>query len=131
MSKRILIIDDEIKICLAVKEGLEGMGDFNVVFATSGEEGIHAAKKLRPDLIILDIRLPGIDGVEVLRRLKNDIGTIAIPVIMLTAILEDTAKVECSREYAELYLEKPIDLKVLKTKIEEIFRRLDGIKSGN
>jgi len=117
---RILIIDDEEKICDVVKKGLEKIGYFEVNIAMNGEDGIRAAKKLNPDLILLDIRMPRMDGIEVLKRLKEDKSTLEIPVIMLTAVLDNSAKEECLRLYDEMYLEKPVDLMVLKTKIEEV-----------
>jgi len=123
MLKKILIIDDEKNICDLVKKGLEKMGDFNVSTATNGKDGIQEAKRVTPALIILDIRMPGIDGIEVLRRLKSDDSTMAIPVIMLTGVREDSAKEQCANEYNELYLEKPIELEVLKAKIEEVLKR--------
>jgi CheY-like chemotaxis protein len=120
---KILIIDDEKGVCDVVKEGLEKMGDFQVSIAANGENGIRTAKRLKPDLILLDIRMPGkYDGIEVLKRLKEDEGTLAIPVVMLTAVLDDSIKEECSGLYDELYLEKPVDLAVLKTKIEEVLK---------
>jgi CheY-like chemotaxis protein len=128
MTKKILIIDDEKGICDVVKQGLEKLGDFKVSVAMNGEEGIRTAKKSRPDLILLDIRMPGkYDGVETLKRLKKDENTLAIPVVMMTAVLDESIKLECSGLYDELYLEKPVDLAVLKTKIEEVLKRC-GVK---
>ena len=126
-KNKILIIDDEKRICDVVKEGLEKMGDFEVSIATNGKDGIGTVKRVRPDLILLDIRMPGkYDGIEVLKRLKKDKRTIVIPVVMLSAILDDSTKLECASEYDDLYLEKPIDLTVLKTKIEEVLTRRKG-----
>ena len=122
MTKKILIIDDEKGICDVVKKGLEKMGDFSVNVAMNGKDGVRTAKKLRPDLILLDIRMPGIDGIEVLKRLKENESTIAIPVIMLSAVLDESTKLECARLYDEIYLEKPIDMADLKTKIEKVFK---------
>lgn len=123
MPKKILIIDDEKMICDVVKKGLEIMGDFQVSIATNGKDGIGMAKRLNPDLILLDIRMPHMDGIEVLKTLKKDNSTIEIPVVMLTAVLDEASKIECSGEYDDLYLEKPIDLVVLKSKIEEVLKR--------
>jgi CheY-like chemotaxis protein len=125
-KKRILIIDDEKSICDMVKKGLELMRDFDVSVETNGKDGIRAAKLLKPDLILLDIRMPGMDGLEVLKKLKeNNSDTIAIPVIMLTGLLDEPTKEECSRLYDEAYLEKPIGITALKAKIDEVLRRTD------
>jgi CheY-like chemotaxis protein len=99
------------------------MGDFDVSVAANGEDGIRIASSLKPDLILLDIRMPGIDGIEVLKRLKKKEGTVEIPVIMLTAVLAEPAKEECNRLYDEMYIEKPVDMAVLKTKIDEVISR--------
>ena len=126
MSK-ILIIDDEKGICDMVKKGLELMGNFEVSIETGGKGGIRAAKWLRPDLILLDIHMPGMDGLEVLKRLKtNNKDTVAIPIIMLTAVSDGSVKEECARLYDEAYLEKPVGITVLKTKIDEVLRRTQG-----
>lgn len=122
-KNRILVIDDEARICDIVKQGLEKMGDFEVSIATNGKDGIKAANRIKPHLILLDIRMPGIDGLEVLKRLKTDVNTLEIPVIMLTAVLYDSTKLECAALYDEMYIEKPVDLTVLKIKIEEVLKR--------
>jgi len=119
---RVLIIDDEERICDVVKRGLEKMGEFQVSVAFNGKDGIEIARKWEPHLILLDIRMPGLDGMEVLKRLKENDKTMSIPVIMLTAVLDTSTKEECSKLYGELYLEKPVDLAVLKEKIEAVLK---------
>jgi CheY-like chemotaxis protein len=125
--KNILIIDDEERICDVVKQGLEKMGDFKVSVANNGKEGIKMAKNLKPDLVLLDIRMPGMDGIEVLNILKKEESTMAIPVVMLTAVLDSATKIKCSVGYDDLYIEKPVDLIVLKEKIEEVFKMRGGM----
>lgn len=122
-KKKILIIDDEEKICDIVKKGLEKIGYFEVSIAANGKDGIGLARRLKPHLILLDIRMPGIDGLEVLKRLKEDKDTLEIPVIMLTAVVENKIKEECARLYDEVFLEKPVEIAVLKTKIDEVLER--------
>jgi DNA-binding response OmpR family regulator len=124
---KVLIIDDEEGICDVVRMGLEKMGDFGVSVASNGKDGIEIAKRLRPHVILLDIRMPGLDGIEVLKRLKSNKETISIPVIMLTAVLDSSTKEECSGLFDELYLEKPVDLMVLKAKIEEVVKRRGAV----
>jgi len=124
--KKILIVDDEKRVCDVVKEFLEKVGDFQVSIANNGRDGLEAARNLSPDLILLDIRMPGIDGMEVLKKLKEDFKTTGIPVIMLTAVLEDSVKHECTRLYNESYIEKPVDLVFLRKKIEEAFKMHEG-----
>lgn len=124
-KKRILIIDDEKDFCRLVKMNLELTGDFEVDIATNGKRGIFLAKKTKPDLILLDILMPGMDGFEILERLKKDETTMEIPVAVLTAKGNKASKIKASGLY-ELYITKPIGTNDLKTKIEEVLKK--GIK---
>lgn len=121
--KRILLIDDEVDFGKLVKMNLELISNFRVDVATNGKQGISLAKKLKPDLILLDILMPGIDGLEVLKRLKEDKNTMAIPVVMLTAKGDEGSRIEAMRLYDEEYITKPIEAPELKTKIENVFKR--------
>lgn len=122
-KKRILLIDDEDDFCKLVKMNLELIGNFEVTTATNGKKGIKLAKKLKPDLILLDILMPGIDGFAVLQRLKEDENTIEIPVVMLTAKGDEVSKTKASELYDEEYITKPIEAPDLKARIEEVFKR--------
>ena len=83
MSKKVLIIEDEEVLVDMYKVELERLG-FNVKYALDGEDGLEAAKEERPDLIILDLLLPGMSGMKVLRTLKDDPETKDIPVFIFT-----------------------------------------------
>jgi len=83
MAKKILVIEDEATLQKALTEVLE-QADYEVLSALDGEQGWNLAASEKPDLILLDIILPKIDGFEVLRRLKGDEGTKQIPVVLLT-----------------------------------------------
>jgi len=123
MPSKVLMIDDEERLCEVVKRGLELMGAFEVDFATSGKEGLSKARRWGPDVILLDIRMPKMDGLEVLRTLKAKYPLSEIPVIMLSAILDDSTKKECNYQYGEEYIEKPVDIAELKNRIEAVLRR--------
>ena len=84
MERTVLIIEDEKLIIVSTQMVLEAAG-FRVESATNGEDGIAKARSLTPDLVLLDIMMPGIDGWETLTRLKRDTGTANIPVIIFTA----------------------------------------------
>jgi len=122
-KKRILIIDDELDFCRMIKMNLETKGDFNVDFATNSKKGVGLAKKLKPDLILLDIRMPNVDGFAVLKELKNSSQTMSIPVVMLTALADMDSQIQAAELYTEDYLTKPIDTQALKLKIDEVLRR--------
>ncbi len=124
MKFKILLIDDEERLCQAVKQGLEIVGDFEVAFSTSGKEGIQMARRWEPDLILLDIRMPKMDGIEVLRALKGKYPLSDIPVVMLSALLDESTKKECNYQYGEEYIEKPVDILELKNRIETVLRRI-------
>ena len=85
MTRRILIIDDEEDLREVAQVALETLVGWQVLTAASGAEGLERARAERPDAILLDVMMPGDDGVAALERLKADPGTAAIPVILLTA----------------------------------------------
>ncbi len=119
---KILAIDDEEDFCFFVKRNLERLGS-EVITATGGEEGFKLARKHKPDLILLDIMMPGIDGFEVLKKLKEDTETIAIPIIMLTGKDDDDSKIKAAGLYDEDYIVKPVEVDALRSRIEEALTR--------
>jgi two-component system alkaline phosphatase synthesis response regulator PhoP len=125
--KRILVIDDEIDFCNFVKLGLRLLGNFDVSIATGGREGLKLARRLKPHLILLDILMPDMNGLEVLEKLKKDKKTMTIPIVMITALGDDEHRIKASQLYNEEYLVKPISLENLKIKIEDILK-IRGIK---
>ena len=122
-KKRILIIDDEEDFCRLVKMNLEAMGGFEVTIATNGETGIDLAKKIAPGLILLDILMPGMDGFEVLKRLKESgCNTTRIPVVMLSAKTDVVSKRKAMQLCNEGYIKKPVEPLDLKVKIEKVLK---------
>jgi DNA-binding response OmpR family regulator len=102
---------------------LESKGGYDVYLATSGQEGLEKAKEKKPDLIFLDVMMPGFDGIETLKRLKADNELKNIPVVMLTAVVTEKAKAEAHNLKVEGYLNKPLEMDILLAKIEEIKSR--------
>lgn len=121
--KKILIIDDEKEYCELVKQNLELRGDYKVITANSGKDGISAAIREKPDLILLDILMPGMDGFEALKKLKDTPQTASIPVIMLTALGTDAARERAIDLCNEDYLVKPVSMVYLKATIEAVLAR--------
>jgi two-component system alkaline phosphatase synthesis response regulator PhoP len=104
-KKRILMIDDEENFCTLVKKNIELTNEFEVFIATNGEDGIKLAKELKPDLILLDIIMPDMDGADVITCIKNDKILNGIPVVILTAIAkgdESTPQADFAGGYALL-----------------------------
>lgn len=121
--KKILIIDDEEDLAFFVKANLELSEGYEVNTATSGKEGLKVAGQYQPDIILLDIMMPGMDGYETLDKLKGSRRTMAIPVVMLTAKADEESKIKAATLYNEDYLIKPVQIDVLKAKIEEVLQR--------
>ncbi|MGD9688932.1 MAG: response regulator [Phycisphaerales bacterium] len=110
MSEHVLIIDDEWTIQRALCARLSAAG-FILRSASHGEAGLRAAREERPDAILLDLRMPDMDGFEVFRRLRADPALATVPVIFLTANVQDTARQEARTLGAAGFLCKPYDPK--------------------
>jgi len=123
MSKEtILIVDDEEDILELIKFNLKGEG-YNILQAMTGEEAIKIAKQSGPDLMVLDLMLPGIDGLEVTRYMKNNNTTMHIPIVMLTAKGEESDIVAGLELGANDYISKPFSPRELTARIRAILRR--------
>jgi two-component system phosphate regulon response regulator PhoB len=120
--ERILVVEDEEEILELVRYNLAKQG-YRVTCAASGEDGLRKARLDVPDLLVLDLMLPGVDGMEVCRRLKGDAATQAVPVIMLTAKGEETDVVAGLEIGADDYVTKPFSPKVLAARIRTVLRR--------
>ncbi|MBA3435434.1 MAG: response regulator transcription factor [Chloroflexi bacterium] len=123
MSATILIVEDEYAVARGVQYALQQEG-YQVSLARSGEEGLEFATQQAPDLVLLDVRLPGMDGFEMLRRLRAT-GSKA-PVLMLTARDEEVDKVIGLELGADDYLTKPFGLRELMSRIKALLRRAYG-----
>ena len=118
MSKRILVVEDQEDNRKIVRDLLTN-ADFEVIEAEDGEAGLAAAAAHRPDLILMDIQLPGIDGYEATRRLKADTLLHAIPIIAVTsrALAGDADKVRAAG--CDAYISKPYSPRLLLAKVRE------------
>jgi DNA-binding response OmpR family regulator len=119
---RILVVDDEPKIVKLVRDYLERAG-FAVSTARDGNEALMRARSERPDLIVLDLGLPGLDGLEVTRHLRRDSG---VPIIMLTARDDETDKVVGLELGADDYVTKPFSPRELTARVRAVLRRNAG-----
>ncbi len=121
-KQRVLIVDDEEDILELVRYNLSKEG-YKVTLASSGEEAMSQIKTEQPDLIVLDLMLPGMDGLEVCRKLKGSTDTRDIPIIMLSAKSEDADVITGLEIGADDYVVKPFSPKVLIARIRKIFGR--------
>lgn len=120
--KTILIIEDDEHIVELLKFNIENKG-YNVVASLDGKEGYLKAKNELPDLILLDLMLPGMDGIEICKRLKNKKSTSDIPIIMLTAKGDEDDRILGLETGADDYIVKPFSIKELLVRIKIILKR--------
>ena len=128
-KKKIMVVDDEADIRELIKFNLEKEG-FDVVPVSDGETALEEARLRQPDLILLDVMLPGIDGIEVCFKLKSDTAYKSIPIVMLSAKSDESDQLVGLKIGADDYLVKPFSPKVLVAKISAILRRSEVVSSG-
>ena len=121
---RILIIDDDPEMCKLIKYGLEFDGRYKVLIAHGGNIGtwLASCKWHKPNLILLDIKMPGKDGFQVLEKIRSLPQTRYTPVIMLTSFGDPAFKIKAEGLYCDGYVLKSESMEVLKGKIEEVFK---------
>ncbi len=119
MSRTVLQIDDEPSISTALKIRLNAAG-FEVVSATDGRSGLEAARLHQPDVILLDIRMPEMDGFEVCRRLKSDTTLADVPVVFLSANVKDEAREQGREVGGSAFVSKPYNARDLLRTIQAV-----------
>lgn len=124
----LLIIDDTPDIRMLIRTLLGR--EYNILEAPNGEQGIRVAAKYIPDLIICDVMMPGIGGMECVKRLKNEIATSHIPVLMLTACSLDEQRTDGFISGADAYLAKPFNLELLKAQCESLIKNRERIRKS-
>lgn len=126
-GRRVLVVDDDPKIAQFVSSNLQARG-YDIVKAGDGEEALDKAQEAKPDLMLLDLSLPKIEGLEVLRRLHPQR---SFPIIILSALDDEASKIEALDLGADDYLTKPFGIGELLARLRAAFRRIDnGIKPG-
>ena len=123
----ILIIEDEPDISELIEYSLTQSG-YSIIVSDNGEKGIEVTRKHSPDLILLDLMLPGINGIDVCRILKNDKDTSDVSIIMLTALGQEEDIIKGLETGADDYVTKPFSFPVLEARIQSVLRR--GIKDN-
>jgi two-component system, OmpR family, alkaline phosphatase synthesis response regulator PhoP len=129
MPKKILVCDDERHIVRLIQVNLERNG-YTVVTAFDGKEGLEKVKAEKPDMCVLDVMMPYMDGFEVLKSLRREPETEALPVIMLTAKAQDKDVFEGYHYGADMYLTKPFNPMELVTFVKRILDGNDPNDSG-
>jgi DNA-binding response OmpR family regulator len=126
-QKRILVIDDEVNVANLLRMNLEAE-DYQVMMAFDGVEGLLQIETDPPDLIICDVMMPRMDGLELCNKVRGDTATDAIPFIFLTARTEKLETLEGFQMGADDYITKPFDMDMLVAKVRAIFNRLDRVR---
>lgn len=129
MVRRLLIVDDEPNLLRAVAAVLRGEG-FEVRTARGGREALGMIAQDAPDLIVSDVRMPGMDGYELARRLRSTAGFSLIPIVFLSAKDETTDRIEGFRSGVDVYLSKPFEPDELIAVIRNILQRLERTHSA-
>jgi len=120
--EKILVVDDEEDILELVRHNLAREG-YRIICAKTGESAINKARSEKPDLMVLDLMLPGMDGLAVARKLKSDAATHHIPIVMLTAKGEEADIVTGLELGADDYITKPFSPRVLSARVRAVIRR--------
>ena len=120
-KRRILLVEDNVTNMLVTSDYLNDKG-FQVIEARDGSEAIEYALKQKPDLILMDIQMPGISGLEAIKRLRATPGFDSVPIIALTALAMSGDRERCIQAGANEYMAKPASLKKLAEMIEQLLK---------
>ncbi|MBT4839028.1 MAG: response regulator [Methylococcales bacterium] len=118
--KQVLIVDDSPEDCKHLTKIME-KNDFSVITADDGEKGVEKAKQEKPDLILMDVVMPNLNGFQATRKIKKNPDTADIPVIMITTKSNETDKIWAKRQGVDIFITKPVKANELNKAIEEIF----------
>jgi len=124
MSKRLLIVDDEVEICEFLKSFFEDR-DFKVMTAHGGEQALMRVEDFKPNVVLLDIQMPGMDGLQALKKIKTTFPH--TKVIMVTAVETQDKIEEAMRNGADNYITKPLSLEYLEKDVQDKIDSLAGV----
>ena len=122
MSTNILVIEDDEIVARVIERSLRGE-EFKVTIANSGVEGLKTARRAVPDLVLLDVIMPGMDGYTVCREMRNDPLLVNVPVLFLTAKIKDEDRITGFQAGGDDYLCKPFNIEELTLRVRAILRR--------
>ena len=125
MALRILIVDDDKQIVRLLRSYIEQSG-YETLTAYDGNEALHMIRAHHPDLVVLDLMLPGLDGWEITRIIRSDAQLREMPIIMLTARVEDTDRIVGLELGADDYISKPFNPREVVARIRAVLRRVQG-----
>lgn len=129
MSKKLLIVEDDRSLASVLEYNFESAG-YEVFCAHDGQDGVNQARSKNPDVIILDLMIPVVDGIEVCRQLRSESATRQTPIMMLTAKAEETDQLIGFSVGADDYVVKPFSVRVLLERVKSLCRRNERFQSG-
>jgi CheY-like chemotaxis protein len=115
--KTVLVIDDDATITRLLRDVLQTLGPYRVITAIDGAQGLAACVDALPALILIDLRMPELDGAQAVRAIRGDPHTANIPIIMISAYSQHAERMRCLYSGADYYITKPFDLDALETTI--------------
>jgi CheY-like chemotaxis protein len=124
---RILYVEDDQNISATISQMLKLLG-YEIMCANNGEQGVEAAESWNPDIILMDLRMPVMDGPTAIRILRSNPNTSAIPIFVLSAYKDAKTREICRQIGADKFLSKPIDIEQVDTVIKEALRQQDQEK---
>ncbi len=116
-QRRILIVDDDESVRRVLSAMLGRTGEFDLIEADCGKSGVMMALKEKPDMMILDVVMPDMNGLEVLKSIKDDPRTCHIAVLMLTGNIDDETMTEAMQSRADVFMNKPVQKRILLEKV--------------
>ncbi|HEV7128245.1 MAG TPA: response regulator [Ktedonobacterales bacterium] len=121
-QRRILVIDDDPGLIEVLTDGLRMLGDYEVIEARDGATGLAQFFEARPACVVVDVRMPGLDGYQFVRALRGDAATASTPIVVLSALVQDREQLAGLLSGADAYLLKPVKLVDLLRTIEDTIR---------
>ena len=118
----VLIVDDNLELLEVLSEGLELAGPFTVITASDGAQGLESCVTYHPDCLVIDVKMPGLTGYQLVRALRGDPETADIPLILLTALAQDYERFAGLAAGTDRYLIKPVTPRELAAAIQEVVR---------
>lgn len=120
--QRILLIDDDAALLVAITEGLALIGGYEVIEASDGATGLERFFDVRPDCVVVDVRMPGLNGYQFVRALRGDPATAQTPIIVLSALVQDHEQLAGLLTGADAYLTKPVKISTLVQTVDHALR---------
>lgn len=121
-ARRVLVVDDDPALLTALSDGLELVGGYEVISASDGATGLECFFTAQPDCVVVDVRMPGLNGYQFVRALRGDPETVQTPIIVLSALVQDHEQLAGLLTGADAYLTKPVKIVDLVLTIDEAVR---------